>query len=119
MSVEKTVRKDLRQLTAIYDAAFESNPCPENLIEGEEDGEPDLTPEIALECPEKTVLSLFEGTSLIGGAVPDTSNPAVNLPERLFLAPEYQGKGYGYRAWQEIEEHYTNAPVRKLRTRLT
>lgn len=46
----------------------------------------------------------------------DTSNPSVNLLNRLFIAPAYQQKGYGYRAWQEIERHYTTAPVRKLRT---
>ena len=117
MRIEETVKEDLQQLNRIYDAAFESNPCPENLIEEEDDDdEPDLTPVVALGRPGKTVLSFFEGDSLIGGAVPDTSNPAVNLPDRLFIAPTYQGKGYGYRAWREIEQRYITAPIWKLRT---
>ncbi len=117
MRIEEVRKEDLQQLNTIYDAAFASNPCPENLIEEkDDDNEPDLTPEVAMECPGKTVLSFFEGDSLIGGAVLDTSNPAVNLLERLFIAPEYQGKGYGYRAWREIEQHYTTAPMWKLRT---
>ena len=117
MRIQKTIREDLHQLNAIYDDAFESNPCPENLIEDEDDdSEPDLTPEVAMGCPGKTVLSFFEGDSLIGGAVLDISSPAVNLLDRLFIAPEYQGMGYGYHAWREIEQHYTTAPIWKLRT---
>lgn len=46
----------------------------------------------------------------------DTSNHAVNLPDRLFIAPAYQGEGHGYRAWREIKQHCTTAPVWKLRT---
>ncbi len=115
MRMEKARSEDLRPLSVIYDAAFRSNPCPENLIE-EDDDEPDLTPEVALEYPSKTILSFFEGESLIGGAVLDTSDPTANVLDRLFIAPECQGKGYGYRAWQEIEQHYTTAPIWKLRT---
>lgn len=115
MRVEKTRKADLQQLNWIYNAAFESNPCPDNLIEEDGDG-PDLTPEMALESSEKTVLSFFEGDSLIGGAVLDISNTTVNLLDRLFIAPEYHGKGYGYRAWREIEKYYTTAPGWKLRT---
>ncbi len=56
MRIEKTTGKDLQQLNA----AFDSNPCPENLIADEEDGEePDLTPEVAMNLPLKTVLSFL------------------------------------------------------------
>lgn len=117
MRIEKTTGKDLQQLNDIYNAAFDSNPCPENLIADEKDGEePDLTPEVAMNLPLKTVLSFFEGETLIGGAVLDTSDSTINLLSRLFIAPSYQGKGYGYRAWREIEQNYTTAPYWKLRT---
>lgn len=115
MKITETRNEDLQQLNRIYNAAFGSNPCPENLIE-EDDDEPDLTPEVALEHPSKTVLSFFEGESLIGGAVLDTSDPTANVLDRLFIAPTYQGKGYGSLAWQEIEQHYTTSPIWKLRT---
>lgn len=115
--IEETAKEDLQELNMIYDAAFESNPCPETLIDKEDDkDEPNLTPEVAFARPDKTVLSFFDGNSLIGGAVIDTSNSTANLLDRLFIAPTYQGKSKGYRAWQEIERHYTTAPVWKLRT---
>ena len=117
MRIKKATIEDIPQLNDIYDAAFESNPCPENLIEDEaDDDEPDLTPEIALKNPSKTLLSFFEEDSIIGGAVLDISNPAINLLDRLFIAPPYQKRGYGNMAWQEIEQHYTSAPIWKLRT---
>lgn len=117
MRIEKTTGKDLQQLNDIYNAAFDSNPCPENLIADEKDGEePDLTPEVAMNLPLKTVLSFFEGETLIGGAVLDTSDSTINLLSWLFIAPSYQGKGYGYRAWREIEQNYTTAPYWELRT---
>ncbi len=60
MRIEETTGKDLQQLNDIYNAAFDSNPCPENLIADEEDGEePDLTPEVAMNLPLKTVLSFL------------------------------------------------------------
>ena len=117
MRIEKATKEDLQHLNDIYNAAFDANPCPENLIVDEEDdGEPDMTPEVAMNCPGKTVLSFFEENTLIGGAVLDTTDSAINLLDRLFIAPAYQGKGYGYQAWQEIERKYTTGSCWKLRT---
>lgn len=52
MRIKKAEKEDWQQLNVIYHAAFESNPCPENLMEEENgDTHPDLTPEAAMGKP--------------------------------------------------------------------
>ncbi len=98
LKIRKSEKEELRRLNEIYSAAFESNPCPPNLIEeDEDDNEPDMLPEIAMCDPTKNRFELFDDKGdLIGGAVLDASDSAINVLNRLFIAPEHQKKGYGY-----------------------
>lgn len=115
MNVKKAIITDIEYLNAIYNDAFESNPCPDNLIEDDDD-EPDLIPEIAMNNPDKIVLSFFEDGNLIGGAIIDNHRSDINILDRLFISPCFQRKGYGYQAWQEIEKNFSTGLCWKLRT---
>ena len=60
MIIRDTTHNDIEQLEQIYSEAFESNNrfFPDNMVEDNEEGEPDLSPSLAFQIPEKTVLSL-------------------------------------------------------------
>ena len=85
LKIRKSEKEELRRLNEIYSAAFESNPCPPNLIEeDEDDNEPDMLPEIAMCDPTKNRFELFDDKGdLIGGAVLDASDSAINVLKNM------------------------------------
>ncbi|KHN54268.1 hypothetical protein OI70_16575 [Dickeya fangzhongdai] len=108
---------DLITLDQLYVEAFESNAhfFPDNMEETDDEGE-DFSLEAAINMPDKSVIGLWEGDCLIGGAVISTDSHSVNILERLFISPEKQGRGYGYLAWTEIEKRYYCENGWELRT---
>ena len=110
MIIRDTTHNDIEQLEQIYSEAFKSNNrfFPDNMVEDNEEGEPDLSPSLALQIPEKTVLSLELDGTLIGGIILTLFNTNANKLDRLYIAPKYQGKGFGYEAWTYIEKIYPN-----------
>ena len=110
MIIRNTTYNDIEQLEQIYREAFESNNrfFPDNMVEDSEDGASDLSPSLAFQIPEKTVLSLELDGTLIGGIILTLFNKNANKLDRLYIAPKYQGKGFGYDAWRYIEKTYPN-----------
>lgn len=107
IEITGTLKEELDSLEKIYNEAFDSNPCPENMIIEDGDCEVDeLSPAAAFEDKGKTVLSFHCDGELIGGAVITRSSP-LNILDRLFISPSFQGKGLGFAAWQEIERSYS------------
>lgn len=118
MMIKPATPIDANNLEKIYAAAFESNArfFPDDMEEdGEEEGE-DFSLEDAISSSDKTVLGIWEDGCLVGGAVISVAANGVYTLERLFILPEKQGKGYGYRAWKEIEKTHPEAKGWELRT---
>ncbi|MCH4998133.1 GNAT family N-acetyltransferase [Pectobacterium carotovorum] len=118
MLIKAAVLADTKELEEIYSSSFESNAAffPDDMEEEDDDGEEDFSFESAITMSNKTVLGFWENACLIGGAVISQDVCEINLLERLFILPEKQGKGYGYRAWMEIEKMYTCTREWRLRT---
>ncbi|WP_174865143.1 GNAT family N-acetyltransferase [Pectobacterium polaris] len=118
MLIKAAVLADAKELEEIYSSSFESNTTffPDDMEEEDDDGEEDFSFESAITMSNKTVLGFWENTRLIGGAVISQDVCETNLLEKLFILPEKQGKGYGYRAWLEIEKMYPYVKEWKLRT---
>ena len=117
MLIKAAVLADTKELEEIYSSSFESNAAffPDDMEE-DDDGEEDFSFESAITMSKKTVLGFWENARLIGGAVISQDVCEINLLERLFILPEKQGKGYGYRAWMEIEKMYPCIREWRLRT---
>lgn len=118
MLIKAAVLADTKELEEIYSSSFESNAAffPDDMEEEDDDGEEDFSFESAITMSRKTVLGFWENARLIGGAVISQDVCEINLLERLFILPEKQGKGYGYRAWMEIEKMYPCVREWRLRT---
>ncbi|MBQ4793607.1 GNAT family N-acetyltransferase [Pectobacterium versatile] len=118
MLIKVAVLADTKELEEIYSSSFESNAAffPDDMEEEDDDGEEDFSFESAITMSKKTVLGFWENARLIGGAVISQDVCEINLLERLFILPEKKGKGYGYRAWMEIEKMYPCVREWRLRT---
>lgn len=110
MNIRETIRSDIEKLELVYKAAFASNSryFPQNMNEEENEDDVDLSPEIAWGDPKTVQLSFECNTELIGGAIITCSDTAANTLDRLYVAPDWQGKGIGLSAWKYIEEKYFN-----------
>lgn len=108
--IRPTIQCDLEQLERAYNEAFESNSrfFPDNMVEDEEDESPDLSPFLAYSMPDKISLSFEVDRVIVGGAILTRHNSSANKLERFYISPEYQNKGFGYKAWKYIEETYPN-----------
>ncbi|MFJ5508117.1 GNAT family N-acetyltransferase [Pectobacterium jejuense] len=118
MLIKAAVLADAKELEEIYSSSFESNATffPDDMEEEDDEGEEDFSFESAITMSNKTVLGFWENARLIGGAVISQDICETNLLERLFILPEKQGKGYGYRAWMEIEKMHPCVREWRLRT---
>ncbi|MCA6969454.1 GNAT family N-acetyltransferase [Pectobacterium carotovorum] len=118
MLIKAAVLADTKELEEVYSSSFESNTAffPDDMEEEDDDGEEDFSFESAITMSNKTVLGFWENARLIGGAVISQDVCEINLLERLFILPEKQGKGYGYRAWMEIEKMHPYGREWRLRT---
>ncbi|MFV2949590.1 GNAT family N-acetyltransferase [Pseudomonas japonica] len=106
MKIKAAASADVDELERIYALSFESNApfFPDDMEEEDGDADDDLSFSSALSLPNKTVLTIWKDDHLIGGALISRVPNQAYLLERMFILPEEQGKGYGHRAWIEIEK---------------
>ena len=116
MNIQRSTPSEITELEAVYKKAFESNVFPKYMIEEEGDDEPDFSPEISIRRNDLITLTIYEDGKIVGGAVLDCTGNGQNKLERLFISPEYQNRGLGTSAWQQIEQDYSENRGWTLRT---
>ncbi|MBD0845907.1 GNAT family N-acetyltransferase [Pectobacterium versatile] len=118
MLIKAAIIADANELERIYTLSFESNASyfPADMEDDEGDAEDEFSCESEISMPGKCVLGFWVANHLIGGAVISRAVHEANLLEKLFILPEEQGKGYGHRAWLEIEKMQPCKEGWKLRT---
>lgn len=118
LQIKTAVEADADELERIYALSLDSNApyFPDDMEEEGADDERELSFESAIALPDKTVLTIWKDDLLIGGALISKEPYKANVLERLFILPDEQGRGYGYRAWVEIERSFPCEGGWKLKT---
>lgn len=118
MLIKAASVSDVNELERIYSLSFESNArfFPDDMEEDEDGDEEDFSFTSEMRRFGTHVMGIWVNNRLTGGAIISRSSEGANMLEKLFILPCEQGKGYGYRAWLEIERSYPCKAGWTLRT---